>query len=109
MLGATYTPHCAALDPARLVRGLADAVEGLGGSIYEGTQVFGIEPGDQLKAPIGADQGRLSPGRRCHQGSRGVDAIIAGAAPGPAPRLLLDDCHRTAFRCVLGRSRPGPP
>ena len=39
LLGATYAPHCAALDPARLVRGLADAVEGLGGSIYEGTEV----------------------------------------------------------------------
>ena len=39
LLGATYTPHCAALDPARLVRGLAHAVEGLGGSIYEGTEV----------------------------------------------------------------------
>ena len=30
MLGATYTPHCAVLDPARLVRGLAEAVERLG-------------------------------------------------------------------------------
>ncbi len=47
LLGATYTPHCAALDPARLVRGLADAVEGLGGSIYEGTEVCGIRPRGQ--------------------------------------------------------------
>ena len=27
VLGATYTPHCAALQPAKLVRGLADVVE----------------------------------------------------------------------------------
>ena len=27
VLGGTYTPHCAAVDPARLVRGLAEAVE----------------------------------------------------------------------------------
>ena len=27
VLGATYTPHCAAIHPARLVRGLALAVE----------------------------------------------------------------------------------
>ena len=52
MLGATFTPHCAALDPARLVRGLAKAVERLGGSIYEGTQVFGIEPGTNSKRPL---------------------------------------------------------
>jgi glycine/D-amino acid oxidase-like deaminating enzyme len=47
LLGATYTPHCAALDPARLVRGLADAVERLGGSIYEGSEVCEIRPGGQ--------------------------------------------------------------
>ncbi len=52
MLGATFTPHCAALDPGRLVRGLANAVERLGGSIYEGTQVFGIEPGTNSKRPL---------------------------------------------------------
>jgi glycine/D-amino acid oxidase-like deaminating enzyme len=33
--GATFTPHCAALDPARLVLGLADAVERAGVTIYE--------------------------------------------------------------------------
>ena len=27
VLGGTYTPHCAAVDPARLVRGLAEVVE----------------------------------------------------------------------------------
>ena len=47
LLGATYTPHCAALDPARLVRGLADAVEALGGSIYERTEICEIKPGDK--------------------------------------------------------------
>lgn len=44
VLGATYTPHCAALDPARLVRGLAEAVERLGAPIYEGTTVDQIVP-----------------------------------------------------------------
>lgn len=42
--GATYTPDCAALHPARLVRGLADAVERRGVTIHEGTRVTRIEP-----------------------------------------------------------------
>ena len=45
VLGATFTPHCAALHPARLVRGLARAVEQRGVAIYERTPVARIEPG----------------------------------------------------------------
>jgi glycine/D-amino acid oxidase-like deaminating enzyme len=43
-LGATYTPDCAALHPAKLVRGLARAVEARGVTIYEQTRVTSIEP-----------------------------------------------------------------
>src|SRR5262252_5175678 len=35
VLGATYTPHCAAIHPARLVRGLAEAVRRRGVAVYE--------------------------------------------------------------------------
>jgi glycine/D-amino acid oxidase-like deaminating enzyme len=42
-LGATYTPHCASIHPARLARGLAEAVERRGVTIYEGTEVTAIE------------------------------------------------------------------
>jgi len=45
VLGATYTPHCAAVHPARLVRGLARAVERLGVTVHERTPVTRIEPG----------------------------------------------------------------
>lgn len=45
VLGATFTPHCAAIHPARLVRGLALAVERRGVTIHEGTTVTAIEPG----------------------------------------------------------------
>jgi glycine/D-amino acid oxidase-like deaminating enzyme len=48
LLGAEYTPHCAALDPARLVRGLARVVEGLGATLYEQTRVIDIAPGQVL-------------------------------------------------------------
>ena len=36
-LGAAHTPHCAAIHPARLARGLADVVERAGVSLYEQT------------------------------------------------------------------------
>ena len=44
-LGGTFTPDCAAIHPARLVRGLARAVERRGGRIHERTRVRAIEPG----------------------------------------------------------------
>jgi glycine/D-amino acid oxidase-like deaminating enzyme len=45
VLGATYTPDCAAVHPARLVRGLAEVVEAsAGGRVHEQTRVTGIEP-----------------------------------------------------------------
>jgi glycine/D-amino acid oxidase-like deaminating enzyme len=45
VLGATYTPHCAALHPGRLVRGLADVVTARGVVLHEGTRALSIEPG----------------------------------------------------------------
>ena len=44
VLGGTFTPDCAALHPARLVRGLARAVERRGGRIFEGTRVRELAP-----------------------------------------------------------------
>lgn len=44
VVGAKYNAHCASLDPGRLVRGLAEAVERLGGTIYEQTPVREITP-----------------------------------------------------------------
>jgi glycine/D-amino acid oxidase-like deaminating enzyme len=43
LLGAGYTPHCAAIHPARLVRGLAQTVENAGVTIYEGTRVLELQ------------------------------------------------------------------
>ena len=45
VLGGTYTPHCAAIDPARLVRSLARSVVASGVTLHEGTPVEAIEPG----------------------------------------------------------------
>jgi glycine/D-amino acid oxidase-like deaminating enzyme len=41
-LGATYSPHCARLHPARLVRGLAEVNERLGVEVYENSGVTRI-------------------------------------------------------------------
>jgi glycine/D-amino acid oxidase-like deaminating enzyme len=55
VLGATYTPHCAAIHPAKLVRGLASAVEERGGRIYERTRAHAIEA-----HTVQTDMGRVS-------------------------------------------------
>src|SRR5579859_3758371 len=45
VLGGTYTPHCAAIHPARLVRGLARVVQARGVKLFERTPVTQIAPG----------------------------------------------------------------
>ena len=56
LLGAAYTPHCAAIDPARLARGLARVVERLGVPIYESTAATRIRPGrvETARGPVRA-------------------------------------------------------
>lgn len=44
VLGAVRVTHCAAVHPARLVRGLARAVERRGGVVHEHTPVTSIQP-----------------------------------------------------------------
>ncbi|BCI55840.1 FAD-dependent oxidoreductase [Mycolicibacterium litorale] len=58
VVSAYHTPHCARVQPARLARGLAEAVERLGVPIYEQSPVMSISPGRALtphgtvRAPI---------------------------------------------------------
>ncbi|MDF2824113.1 MAG: FAD-dependent oxidoreductase [Mycobacterium sp.] len=42
---AYFNPHCARIQPAALARGLADAVERAGVTVYEQTEVTDIAPG----------------------------------------------------------------
>jgi glycine/D-amino acid oxidase-like deaminating enzyme len=44
VLGATYSPDCARIQPARLARGLARAVERRGGRIAERTTALAVRP-----------------------------------------------------------------
>jgi len=45
LLGGVFTPHCAAIHPARLARGLAATLRARGVAIHEATRVRRIEPG----------------------------------------------------------------
>ena len=57
-LGAAYTPHCAVVHPARLVRGLARTVEGLGVDVYEQSPALSLDdgvvrtPGGRIRADL---------------------------------------------------------
>jgi glycine/D-amino acid oxidase-like deaminating enzyme len=46
VLGGGYTPHCAAVHPARLVHGLAQIVAGMGVRVYEQTAALDVRPGE---------------------------------------------------------------
>ena len=43
-IGAIFKPHCATVNPALMVRGLADVVEKMGVEIFEKTRVSSIRP-----------------------------------------------------------------
>jgi glycine/D-amino acid oxidase-like deaminating enzyme len=58
VFGATYSPHCAAVHPARLVRGLAAAVERRGVTVHEGTPVTEITP-HVARTPFGDVRARV--------------------------------------------------
>ena len=51
-VGALYSPHCARVQPADLVAGLAEAVTRSGVLLYEGTPVTSIGPG-RARTPAG--------------------------------------------------------
>ena len=44
-LGGVYTPHCTAIQPAKLVRSLARTVMTLGGQLFEHSPAVSVQPG----------------------------------------------------------------
>ena len=50
VLGATYTPNCAVIQPWKLARGLADVVTDRGALLFEDTRATAIEPGRVITA-----------------------------------------------------------
>jgi glycine/D-amino acid oxidase-like deaminating enzyme len=56
-LGATFTPHCAVVQPALLARGLAEAVERHGVRVYEHTEVLALQAGEAGDRPSAITRG----------------------------------------------------
>jgi glycine/D-amino acid oxidase-like deaminating enzyme len=50
ILGGTFTPHCAAIHPARLARGLAQTLRRRGVGLFERTPVLDVKPGQLITA-----------------------------------------------------------
>jgi glycine/D-amino acid oxidase-like deaminating enzyme len=88
--GGLFTPDGASLHPARLVRGLARAVEARGGIIYEQTPVTGfkagslITPGGELRAKraiVLAGEAYLTRLPRLHRALLPVYSLISLTEP----------------------------
>lgn len=72
-LGALYSPHCARVQPAKLVEGLAAAAERAGAAIFESTRVTSIEPG------IARTASGLVRARHVLRATEGYTADLAGS------------------------------
>jgi glycine/D-amino acid oxidase-like deaminating enzyme len=88
-MGGVYTPDNASVQPAKLVRGLARAVERRGGTIHEGTTVTGFTPG----APGDVAKGRDARGPVLHT-ERGDVAARTVVLAGEAWLTRLKRLHR---------------
>ena len=90
VIGASYTPHCAAIHPARLVRHLAKTVVERGGVIHEHSPVTEMRPGF-VRTPRGRVRARHvvratsspTPGA-VPSASRATGAPPSGSTPSPA-------------------------
>ena len=106
VMGATVTPHCAAIQPALLARGLADAVVRRGVALYEHSEVTRIEAGRD-----GSPPGRPHRGRHRHGGGRGarrrgLDLDVARVQAHAGAGVLAHGGHRTTGPRRFG-SPPG--
>jgi len=83
VLGATYSPHCAAIQPAKLVRGLAEVVERMGVEIFEQTPVTSVWNGQAHTA-----QGAVT-AETVVRATEGYTTTIAGHKRALAPVYSL--------------------
>ncbi len=83
VLGGTFTPHCAAIHPARLARGLAGVLRARGVSLFERTPVTEIGPG-RLVTPTGTVRARY-----VIRATEGYTALLPGQRRSIAPVYSL--------------------
>ncbi|WP_308250493.1 NAD(P)/FAD-dependent oxidoreductase [Nonomuraea rhizosphaerae] len=76
-LEATYTPHCARVQPAKLAVGLASVVAALGVDIFENTTVTEIRPRQGGEAAAVTSRGVVS-GEYVIRATEGFTASLAG-------------------------------
>ena len=97
VFGAAFTPHCAAIQPARLARGLADAVRR-----RDVTRARG-DARPRHRARSRRDRPRHRAGRRSGACDRGLHAATGRIGAATHPALLVHHRYRTAAAIVLGR------
>ncbi|HEX7035836.1 MAG TPA: FAD-binding oxidoreductase [Pseudomonadales bacterium] len=90
--GALHFRHCAALHPARLVLGLASAVQRRGVTVYEETPVHRIEPGllTTARGPVRAD-------------------VVIRATEGYTPGLTGEARRLVPIHSMVTATEPLPP
>ena len=98
VLGGTFTPHCARVHPARLVRGLARVVEASGCDL-RADDGRSIEPG-RVHTAAGVVRAEV-----VLRATEGYTAGLPGRAPHGRAGLLPDGGHRAARRGDLGLHR----
>ena len=109
VLGATYHPHCARIHPARLVRGLAVAVERRGGTIAERTRAERILPrgAGSVLARVETARGTIS-ARHVLRATEAWTATLPGSARAIVPvysLMIATEPLPAAFWRVAGLSR----
>jgi glycine/D-amino acid oxidase-like deaminating enzyme len=87
--GATYSPHCARLHPARLVRGLAEVNERLGVEIYEDSPVTRIVASSGTSAAEVATAGGSVHARFVVRATEGFTPTLARQRRSVAPIFSL--------------------
>ncbi len=87
--GAVFTPHCARLHPARLVRGLADVVERLGARVAENTAVTRIVSGDGRRRPLVVTAGATVHATYVVRATEGYTPTLPGERRSLAPLYSL--------------------
>lgn len=88
-LGATYSPHCARLHPARLVRGLASVSERLGVEIFENSPVTRIVGSSGRSAAEVATAGASVHARFVVRATEGFTPTLAHQRRSVAPIFSL--------------------
>ena len=90
--GAVFTPHCARVHPARLARGLADAAERRGVTIYERTRVR-----------------EIAPRRIATSGGRVKADVVVRATEGYTPRIAAHRRTLAPLYSLMIATAPLPP